>query len=109
MQYTGVDNSIILDNIRFLASSGANIKIRIPVIPGVNDDNENLEKTAQFVKSLDNVMQVDILPYNRGGLEKAVRLMDTYELIKSTAPDSDEMENIKDNLQKFGFKVTIGG
>jgi pyruvate formate lyase activating enzyme len=108
-EYTGVDNSLILENIRYLAQAGANIKIRIPVIPGFNDDDKNIEMTAQFVKSLDTVEQVDILPYNSGGLEKAARLADDFEIMKKVAPNNGEMENIKKNLQEFGFKVTVGG
>ena len=108
-EYTGVDNSLILENIRYLAQTGANIKIRIPVIPGFNDDDKNIEMTAQFVKSLETIEQVDILPYNSGGLEKATRLADDLEIMKKVTPNNGEMENIKKNLQEFGFKVTIGG
>ena len=108
-KYTGVDNILILDNIRYLARAGAKIKIRIPVIPGFNDDEKNIEMTAQFVKSLNTVEQVDILPYNSGGLEKAARLADDFEIMKKNSPNNGEMENIKKSLQKYGFRVTIGG
>ena len=108
-KYTGVDNILILDNIRYLARAGAKIKIRIPVIPGFNDDEKNIEMTAQFVKSLNTVEQVDILPYNIGGLEKAARLTDDFEIMKKNSPNNGEMENIKKSLQKYGFRVTIGG
>ncbi len=108
-EYTGVDNSLILDNIRYLAQAGANIKIRIPIIPGFNDDKENIEMTAQFVKSLDNVEQIDILPYNSGGLEKAARLAGDFDIMKIVESGDGEMENIKESFQKYGFKITVGG
>ncbi|MBN1973332.1 MAG: glycyl-radical enzyme activating protein [Sedimentisphaerales bacterium] len=108
-EYTGVDNSLILENIKFLAQAGAKIKIRIPVIPGFNDEDKNIEMTAQFVKSLQTIEQVDILPYNSGGMEKAARLTNDFEIVKKAAPDNGTMENIKKSLQKYDFKVTVGG
>ena len=50
---TGVDNALILENIRRLANNGANLLLRVPLIPGYTDDDENLTGIARFVASLD--------------------------------------------------------
>jgi pyruvate formate lyase activating enzyme len=108
-QYTGVDNRQILDNIGMLAKSGKNVIIRVPVIPGFNSDEENIRRTAEFVQSLKTVRRVDILPYNRGGVEKAGRLAGTADLMQAQAPSDDTMREIAGVLAGYGFEVKIGG
>ena len=82
-EYTGVDNSRILENIASLAQTGRKVIIRVPIIPGFNDDRANIEETARFVQGLKSVRRIDILPYNRGGLEKAVRLTGEIDLMQA--------------------------
>jgi pyruvate formate lyase activating enzyme len=120
--YTGVGNDLILKNIRELArrpalrretlgqaKAGAKMIIRVPVIPGFNDDRKNIEMTADFVKSLENIGRIDILPYNRGGLEKSVRLSSDFDLMEAETPGDDDMKDIADTYRKYGFEVKIGG
>jgi pyruvate formate lyase activating enzyme len=107
--YTGVGNDLILNNIRELAKAGTKMVIRVPVIPGFNDDRKNVEMTAEFVKSLDNTGRIDILPYNRGGLEKSVRLSEDLDLMQAETPSDENMEIIADTYRKYGFEVKIGG
>lgn len=65
---TGVSNALILDNFDRLASSGqTDIWVRIPVIPGVNDDMENMEETARFLSGRPAVKRVELLPYHSLG------------------------------------------
>ena len=108
-QYTGVENDLILDNIRKLAGTGIKMIIRVPIIPGFNDDGKNIENTVQFVKSLGRIEEIDILPYNRGGLEKSVRLADSFSLMQTQAPGDDKMEDIANTVRRYGFEVKIGG
>lgn len=106
---TGVGNRRILDNIKMLAEAGKSVIIRIPVVPGFNDDENNLEGTARFAQSLRDVRRVDVLPYNRGGLEKSTRLAWTAELLRPETPDDGTMQRIADRLEGYGFDVKIGG
>lgn len=108
-RHTGVRNELILDNVRMLAEAGKPMFIRIPIIPGFNDDAENIERTARFVGSLRTVARIDILPYNRGGREKSVRLADEFDLMQASPPDNDTMERIAGVLRGRGFEVKIGG
>ncbi len=108
-QYTGVDNRQILDHIALLAKTGRAVIIRIPIVPGFNSDESNIRETAQFVQALRTVRRVDILPYNRGGLEKAPRLTDARNLMQAQAPDDDTMKRIAATLRGYGFEVKIGG
>ncbi len=108
-QFTGVGNERILSNIRMLSALAREIYIRIPIIPGFNSGRDNIEQTARFVQSLKTIRRVDILPYNRGGLEKAVRLAGGVDLMQAQTPSDDTMTEIADTLRGYGFEVKIGG
>jgi pyruvate formate lyase activating enzyme len=65
---TGVSNRAILDNLARISADGAKIIVRIPVIPGVNNTAENMEKTADFLRGLPSgVESVELLNYHRLG------------------------------------------
>jgi len=106
---TGIANDGILGNIRMLAEAGKRMFIRIPVVPGFNSDRANIEQTAQFIQSLQTVRRVDILPYNPGGIEKAVRLTGRIDLMAAQAPEDGTMAQIAGILQNHGFEVKVGG
>lgn len=108
-RFTGVGNELILENIRTLSQIAKRIHVRIPIVPGFNSGRENIEQTAQFVQSLKTIRRVDILPYNRGGLEKAVRLTGGVDLMQVQPPSDDTMVEIAETLKGYGFEVKIGG
>ena len=76
---TGVDNTLILSNIRHLANKGANLLIRVPLIPGFTDDEENIRGVAKFVASLGKDIPVELLNFNPMCREKYVSLRETYQ------------------------------
>jgi len=108
-RFTGVGNNLILDNIKLLSKAGKDIIIRMPVIPGFNDDKENIEATGKFAASLSGVIRVDILPFNRGGMEKSARLVNQNKHLQVDTPSEGQMNSIATDLRKFGFEVKIGG
>ena len=63
-KYTGVGNEIILENLRKVISLGIPFIARVPLIAGVNDDRENLEKTAELLTGASGLLRVELLPYN---------------------------------------------
>lgn len=110
MQFTGVDNKCILDNIAGLARIGKQVIIRIPLIPGVNDDLYSIQMIADFAVSLGTVHRIDVLPYHAGGLSKAVRLTEAAKLMNpKTAIDELVLSGIERMLRGRGFEVKIGG
>lgn len=108
-EYTGVGNGRILENIAALARAAKEVIIRVPIVPGFNDDRANLEATARFVQGLKTVRRIDILPYNRGGLEKAGRLTGRIDLMQAQTPSDSTMNGIAEFLRGYGFEVKIGG
>jgi pyruvate formate lyase activating enzyme len=108
-RFTGVGNNLILDNIKRLSEAGNEIIIRIPVIPGFNDDQANIEATGKFAASLPRLSGIDILPCNRGGMEKSSRLSADTKLMRAETPDEETMNSIAKSLDNFGLQVNIGG
>lgn len=70
-QWTGVENGLIHENLRRIDDSVYDIEIivRIPMIPGITDTDENLSETAEFVKSIKKLKSIELLPYHRLGVE----------------------------------------
>jgi pyruvate formate lyase activating enzyme len=103
-RFTGVGNNLILDNIRLISQAGKKIVIRIPVIPGFNDDPANIEATGEFTASLQGVGRIDVLPFNRGGIEKSTRLTGEIESMQLEKPDDEQMSSIAQSLSKYVFE-----
>ncbi len=107
--HVGVSNQLILDNLRRLDENGHAIVLRVPIVPGVTDDHDNIEGIASLAKSLPNVRQVDILPYHHIAVEKYERLQQEYQLPGCRPPTRDHMVKIKSLIEKTGIRVSIGG
>lgn len=110
-KYTGVSNEMILENYRYILAKGGEVIIRIPVIPGFNDDDSELEALREFVRSdySENIKRIDLLPYHKTGSSK-YRRFDLEYLMKNTAqPSAGRMEEIKEFFEISGIKVKIGG
>jgi len=106
---TGVSNRAILQNLVALANTHANIWIRVPIIPGVNDDQSNLEATAAFVRPRTGVQQVDLLPYHPTGEAKFARAGLDYALHGTQTPTHDRLETLAAHFRARGLTTTIGG
>jgi pyruvate formate lyase activating enzyme len=91
------------------SSESANIILRIPLIPGFNDAESNIEACGKFAASLGCISRIDVLPYNSGGVEKAARLPEHRELMKSEPPTDDKLNAVRNALQEFGFEVRMRG
>jgi pyruvate formate lyase activating enzyme len=106
---TGVPNELILENIRRLAQHGKAMILRVPVVPGLNDSEENITATGEFACSLDGVDRVDLLPYNEAIQAKVARLAKHYEIWQAETPGRERMEQIAGRLGEFGLHIKIDG
>lgn len=107
--YTGVPNERILENLRRLAKTAKKIAIRIPIIPGFNSSIEDVSAAADFIESLKMVHEIDLLPYNRGGINKTARLFGEYDLLDIPEPDAAGIDTLVNCLKERGFTVKQGG
>ena len=69
-KYTGVSNSLILENIRRLAEEDMDLIIRTPVITGVNDNKEYIADICRYIKDFKNLKYYELLKYNELGVSK---------------------------------------
>ncbi len=135
---TGVSNAPILENLRALGEVHDRIWIRVPVIPGVNDDRANLEAMARFAAGVRAVRQVNLLPYHRMGIHKADcvgkadrhgtvgrhgnvdalarlappssdRLGKVYALAQAAPPSPDRLEELAEIFRARGLETKTGG
>ncbi len=82
-QFTGVPNTAILSNLKELHDTGANILVRLPIIPGLNDRQEHFEGVAELVKPLSGLLGVEVLPYHSLGIAKR----DRFGIVSDGADD----------------------
>jgi pyruvate formate lyase activating enzyme len=107
-KFTGVGNELIVQNLQILAEAGSNVIVRMPVIPGVNDDRANLDALSSFLSRL-QLKRIDLLPYHRIGSDKYRRLGRSYEMEQVNPPTAEHMQAIAARLCAAGLVVHIGG
>jgi pyruvate formate lyase activating enzyme len=106
---TGAGNELILDNAARLAASSSALVIRLPLVPGCNDSDDNVRRTAEFARSLQGVTRIDILPYHRLGEPKYARLGRTCPLAGTAVPTGDTLARASAIIEEAGLTVRIGG
>lgn len=108
---TGVGNEIILKNIQRLCSNNKKIILRLVIVPGYNDQREDLLKRVQFIKKINqSIIQVDILKYHNYGEGKYIALGMEYPLQNIDASTLDETVLwLQKEFEKNNIPCTIGG
>ena len=107
-KYCGAPNTVILENLLRISQTKAKLLIRIPVIPTINDDMEEMAGICEFIKNFGNIETVHLLPYHSIHSDKYKRLGMLYEL---SAVSGDESPNMGEISTMFGarFAVKVGG
>jgi pyruvate formate lyase activating enzyme len=111
IELTGVSNIGILDNYRFLLESGKDIIVRLPVIPGYNDDTDHMERLKQFLSSTksSSLKKICLLPFHKTGSSKYKRFNIPYRMESVEPPKEEKMQKMKEFFMETGVKVKIGG
>ncbi len=108
-RFTGVSNELILSNLKRLVENGSAVVVRMPLIPSVNSDRENLRALGTFVANLRMVREINVLPYHATGVEKYARLGKEYPLTDVEPPSWERVHDAVNELKRFFDNVTIGG
>jgi pyruvate formate lyase activating enzyme len=108
-ELTGVSNVSIIDNLKRLAAGRTEVWVRIPLVAGVNVDDDNIRRTIAFLSSLKTIRRVGILPYHSGGLEKARRIGRENNFRKFETPSEERIAAIEAAFREAGFEVRRGG
>jgi len=108
-EYTGAGNELVLSNLKELSRRGSRIRIRVPFIPGLNTDDENINAIAGLAASLDGIDGVNILPYHKAAAEKHKRWGIPYRLPGMREPTEEELRHAQELFSKRGIVALIGG
>lgn len=99
-QWTGRENTMMLENARKIAESKmCKLIIRVPVVPGFNDSEEEILEIARFAQSLPGVDEINILPYHNYGEGKYEGLGRRYDMGNAPLMDNDRMERFKKAIE----------
>lgn len=113
-RYTGASNDAILANLRHIVASGADVVIRIPVVPGHNGTEENLRATARFIAQDlgGQVRQVQLLPFRKLGEEKYASLGVPYPMRAFQAPPrevwEEDIRHFAAMMSEYGIDAVAG-
>ncbi len=108
-QYTGVSNQRILANLRLLAKWKKDIIIRVPVIPGINDNEISIRAIGVFVARIGGVRELHLLPYHESGVEKYHRLGMEYTMKAVSPPRPEKLELLMSIARDHVATVSSGG
>ena len=108
-RYTGVSNETILTNLQQLGRQGARIIIRFPLIPGLNTDEENIDRMGALASSLPSVIGINILPYHGAAEAKYRNLGLEYKAADAQRPSGDVVASVARHLKSYDLEVKIGG
>lgn len=112
-KYTGLDNGLILDNLKKLdqelEGKKGKIFLRLIMLKGINDSDQDIDSIIDFIKDFKNIQQVNLLPYHKMGREKYQRLNLEYKMSGKEKPDDDKLKDIKEKFERNKYLTVIGG
>jgi len=105
---TGVRNAVILKNLRKLAElNQSDIWVRIPIIPSINDNISEMALVAEFLKELETIQKIELLPYHKYGIRKYETLGLKYQLNDIDSLENDKIEALRNEFRKRGLQKKI--
>ncbi|MTI80330.1 MAG: choline TMA-lyase-activating enzyme [Firmicutes bacterium] len=108
-ELTGVRNERILDNLTELIRRGYNVKVRMPFIRGLNDSEDTIRKTLEFLKAFKNYKNfqgIDLLPYHKLGINKYKQLDMTYAITEDLS-FQEELDRIEEFIKGYDLQVEV--
>ena len=108
-EFTTMKNELILQNAKRVSKLARRFVVRVPVIPGFNDSEDEIRQISEFASSLHGVKEINLLPYHRLGYDKYVGLGREYKMGDVPPPTKEKMLRLKNVAEKSGLIVNIGG
>lgn len=109
-ELTGVHNERILDNLTELIRRGYNVKVRMPLIRGLNDSEDTIRRTMEFLqpfKYYKNFLGIDLLPYHKLGINKYKQLDMQYPITEDLSFKEQELDKIEEFIKGYDLKVEV--
>jgi len=105
--YTGVSNKNIINNLINLSKIHNNINLRLPIIEGINADENHIFEILKLIKNT-NIKKINLLPYHDIAMHKYEKLgRKYYEYMKR--PADEKLKRYIYIIEKEGYRVKIGG
>lgn len=105
---TGRHNHLILDNARLVAQSGVDMQFRMPLIPGLNSNPDNLAATARFLREQQgDDASIELMPYHTLAKDKYDALDIPYRLADLPAAGADFVHSVQQTFTERGVKCTV--
>ena len=101
-------DSDIIDNLIKLSKIHQNINLRLPLIEGINTDENNIDKILELIKGT-NIKKINLLPYHDIAIHKYEKLGRKYDTNSMRRPMDDKLKRFKEMSESEGFEVKIGG
>jgi len=109
-KWTAMGNYKILQNLKTIAETGSHIIIRIPLVGGINDTDENIEKTAKFISDLAGEKKiVHLLPYHNIAQNKYMKLGKSDDFERLHEPDKETLAKAISKFGEYGIMASVGG
>ncbi len=108
-KFTGVELTLILENLKLLVELKKEIIIRIPVIPGINDSREDAVKFISIINGIGGIHEVHLLPFHATAASKYKRLGKENKLAGLKNMEKSDLLPMAEIFEKSGFEVKIGG
>lgn len=108
-KYTGVSNRPILSNFERLDKEGKEIFIRFPVIPGITDTEDEIDRISTLLEKLVSTKVINLIPYHKIGKSKYDKFNFVNRLKGLNSPSTERLEQLSRRFGGLGFEVKIGG
>jgi len=110
-EFTGVPNELILSNFNLIVESGNDYMVRIPIVPGFNDDPDHISRLKNFIlgEKHENLKMINLLPFHKIGSSKYKKFNIPYKMGNVEEPSTQKMKELKAFFSGYGVRVKIGG
>ena len=105
--WTGRSNKIVLKNIKKIYGSGIPLWIRVPVIPGINDSNDNLRDIKNFLAPMKDFVKLELLAYHQAGIGKWNALEKNYRLPGIKTPSAKKMQELRKYFSDADINIIV--
>ena len=109
-ELTGVRNEMILENLEELIMKRNHVKVRIPMLKGINDSEAEIRGVIEFLKpfrEFKNFEGIDLLPYHKLGVNKYVQLGMDYPIEGDPSLDDADLDRIEGWIREYDFPVSV--
>lgn len=109
-ELTGVHNEMILENLEELIMKRQNVKVRMPMLKGINDSEAEIRGVIEFLKPFrpfKNFKGIDLLPYHKLGVNKYIQLGMEYPIDGDPSLSDEDLDRIEGWIKEYDFPVTI--